>query len=54
LITNDFHVYRAVRIAGYAGISAKHVGAVTEWYSLPVNYLRETSAVAAMWVFPPG
>ena len=53
LVTNDFHVYRATRIAQYAGISAKHIGAHTEWYTLPVNYLREMLAVVKMWVMPP-
>ena len=53
LITNDFHVYRAAALAQYAGISAGHIGAYTEWYTLPVNYLREMLAVLKMWVIPP-
>ena len=52
LITNDFHVYRATEIAKQAGISAKHIGAYTEWHTIPVNYLREMLAVLKMWVFP--
>jgi uncharacterized SAM-binding protein YcdF (DUF218 family) len=53
LITNDFHVYRSVRMAQYAGISAKHIGAVTEWTTIPSNYLREILAVIKMLVSPP-
>ena len=52
-ITNDFHVYRAERIAQYAGITARHVGASIEWYSVPVTYLREMAAVIQLWFFPP-
>jgi uncharacterized SAM-binding protein YcdF (DUF218 family) len=53
LITNDFHVYRAVRIARYAEVSVNHIGAHTEWYILPCTYLREMLAVANLWVMPP-
>ena len=53
LITNDFHVYRAARIARYAGVEVSHIGASTKWYTLPSNYLREMLAVMWMWVSPP-
>lgn len=53
LITSDFHVYRASRIAQNAGISAKHIGARTEWYTMPANYLREMCAVMKMWLTSP-
>jgi uncharacterized SAM-binding protein YcdF (DUF218 family) len=53
LITNGFHVYRAVKLAQYAGVSAKHIGARAEWHTIPVNYLREMLAVMKMWVMPP-
>jgi uncharacterized SAM-binding protein YcdF (DUF218 family) len=51
-ITNYFHVYRAERIAEYAGLSASHMGAGISWYSVPVNYLREMMAVLQLWIFP--
>jgi uncharacterized SAM-binding protein YcdF (DUF218 family) len=54
LVTNDFHVYRATRIARNAGIEANHVGAYTKWYTLPSNYLREMLAVLRLWVLPEG
>jgi uncharacterized SAM-binding protein YcdF (DUF218 family) len=45
LITSDFHVYRAVKSAGQAGIPAKHIGARTNWYTAPADYLREMFAI---------
>ena len=54
LITNDFHIYRAVRTAGRIGIDVYGVGAPTPLRAIPVNYLREMLAVAHMWVFGQG
>jgi len=51
LITNDFHIYRAVRTARQAGIEVNHIGAYTDWYAMPVNYLREMLAVLNHWLF---
>jgi len=52
-ITNDFHVYRAERIAHAAGVSARHLGAPISWYNVAPTYLREILAVAWMWVAGP-
>ena len=52
LITNDFHIYRAVRTARAVGIDVGRVGAYTDWYTWPVNYLREMLAVANLWISP--
>ena len=54
LITNDFHIYRAVRTARYLGIDVARKGAYTDWYTWPVNYLREMLAVIDLWFFPMG
>ncbi|MCL2588463.1 MAG: YdcF family protein [Oscillospiraceae bacterium] len=51
LITNDFHIYRAVRHARQAGLEVNRVGAYTDWYTWPVNYLREMLAVLNLWLF---
>jgi uncharacterized SAM-binding protein YcdF (DUF218 family) len=51
LITNDFHIYRAVRTAWDLGLPVTRVGAYTDWYTWPVNYLREMLAVLHMWAF---
>ncbi len=54
-VTDEFHVYRAGRIAAAVGLVATHVSSRTPWYFWPSNYLRETVAVAASWVSqPPG
>ena len=49
VITNDFHIYRAMRTAQQIGITAGYVGAYMDWYTWPVNYLREMLAVMYMW-----
>jgi len=54
VVTNDFHIYRAVRTARQAGIYPARLGASTAWYSWPVNYLREMLAVGNLWLFSRG
>jgi uncharacterized SAM-binding protein YcdF (DUF218 family) len=49
-VTDEFHVYRAGRIAAAAGLEATHVSSRTPWYFWPANYLRETVAVVASWL----
>jgi len=51
LVTNDFHLYRAIRIARNNGIYVNRLGAYTNWFSRPVYYIRETMAVINMWLF---
>lgn len=49
-ITNDFHTYRAEYISKLASIPSARLGAKTDWYSAPVNYLRECLAVLKVWI----
>ncbi len=49
-ITNEFHCYRAGKIAEQAGLSANGASVGTEWWKLPVNYMRESLAVVKFWV----
>lgn len=49
-ITDEFHVYRAERIAEAAGLPATHVSSRTPWYFWPANYLRESAAVVLNWL----
>ena len=51
VITNDFHIYRAVRTARRAGIEPNRIGAYTDWYAWTVNYLREMLAVINFKIF---
>jgi len=51
LVTSDFHIYRATRMAQDIGLTVNRRGAHTPWGTVPVNYLREITAVMHMWVF---
>ena len=51
LISNDFHIFRAVRLAELAGMYVNHRGGFTPRFTIPVNYLRESAAVVHMWIF---
>lgn len=51
IITNSFHIFRAVKTAREAGFGrTAHLHAKTPWYTLPVNYLRESAAVMKFFV----
>ena len=52
IITNDFHMYRAMRIARELGMPSRRMGAATTWYIIPINFFRETAAVLRMWILP--
>lgn len=47
-ITSDYHVFRAGRIAENAGIASTHAHADTPWIELPVDYVRESMAIAQL------
>ena len=51
LITNDFHIYRAVRTARAIGLEVNSIGAYTDWYTWPTNYLREILAIINFKLF---
>lgn len=50
-ITNTFHIYRSGEYAKAAGLNCTHIHARINWYSVPVNYIRECAAVLYKWVF---
>ncbi len=49
LVTDDFHVYRASRIARAAGLETTWVGRATPWYFWAANFLREDLMVVKLW-----
>lgn len=49
-ITNDFHIFRAERLAKPAGIEAAMFHAPTSASAIPPSYLREILAVFKMWI----
>lgn len=44
-VTNEYHVWRAARLAEGAGLEATHLHSATRWYVWPSSYLRESAAV---------
>lgn len=46
-VTNEYHVWRAARLAEGAGLAAAHLHSATRWYVWPSSYLRESTA--ALW-----
>lgn len=46
IVSNDFHIFRALRIAKKKGIeNAEGLGASTVWYTVPNMFVREAFAV---------
>jgi len=50
IITSDFHIFRAVQVAEKSGLNAAHYHAKIYWYNIPLYYVRETAAVARLWL----
>lgn len=50
-ITNDFHIYRAGKLAKKYSFNAKGYAAPTEVFSILPNYLRESLAILQYWIF---
>ncbi len=50
-ITNEFHVYRAYKLARIQGFNFNHMHADTSWYNLAPCYSRELMALVKMIVF---
>lgn len=53
ITTSDFHLFRTLYVASNVGIDATRIGARTDWYALPSNYMRELLAIVNVFVFPP-
>lgn len=51
VISNNFHLYRVGVLANRMGLDIHLLGAVTPWYNVVANYLREMMAVTNMWLF---
>lgn len=47
VVSNDFHVYRAVQMAEDQGLEARGLAAPCSWYSRPTYILREALALLA-------
>ena len=51
VITSDFHIFRAVRTARFVGMDVGSMGAYTDWYTWPINYMREMLAIMNFRLF---
>lgn len=51
LITNEFHLYRAGKVADSLGLSHKSVPADTNIWLFPTYYVRELYGILYEWVF---
>lgn len=52
VITNNFHIYRAVSLAKKEGLhSVRHIHAGLQTYNIIICGIRESLAVMKMWVF---
>ena len=46
IVSNQFHIYRALRIARKKGLSqVQGLGSAVKWYTAPNMYVREAFAV---------
>ena len=51
-VSNDYHIYRASRLARLAGFDdTTHAHSDTKWYTIVPSSLREILAVIKLWVF---
>lgn len=51
LCSNEFHQYRAARMARALGLEVSACSAATVWWLLPTFYVRELYAVVFEWAF---
>lgn len=52
IVSNDFHVYRALKMAADLGLEAQGLAARSNWYSRPTYVLREALAMVKYLLFP--
>ena len=45
IVSNDFHIYRALKMAEDEGIDAQALAAPSAWYSYPTYIFREALAL---------
>lgn len=50
IITNGFHIFRAVKLAKILELDVTHYHAKIEWYSVTISYSRECLATLKMWL----
>lgn len=53
IVTNNFHEYRANKLAHSLELDTSAVPAETAWYFLPTYYVREIFCIVYEWMFRP-
>jgi uncharacterized SAM-binding protein YcdF (DUF218 family) len=51
IITNNFHIYRVTQISKKENLNTTHLYAKLDWYTTPINYLREAFGIMKFWIF---
>ena len=51
VITNEFHQYRAAKVAKELGLSVSAVNGRTAWWLFPTYYVRELYGIVYEWVY---
>jgi len=51
VVSNDFHMFRAVSTARRLGMEVNHMGSPTARHLFTENYLREMLAIINFWIF---
>ena len=50
-VTNNFHVFRSIKLAQLAGFyNTTYLHTSLQWYNYIPNYIRETLAIFKMWL----
>ena len=52
IVSNDFHIFRALKMAEDVGLDAQGLAARSMWYSRPTYVLREALAMVKYAVLP--
>ena len=50
LVSNEFHIYRATKIAAHLGFDAKGIAARTAWWLFPTYFVRELLCIFNEWL----
>ena len=50
IITSNYHIYRAQKIADDVGLNATHLHSNLNWFEVPIRCLRENLAIAKYWL----
>lgn len=50
IITTNFHIYRATRLAKLSGLDFTYINSKLQWYAIIPTYIREFFAIIKLWL----